>query len=305
MSNVWDAGNGGDGFMEIFIVQAVVNGLLLGGIYGLIAIGLTLPFGVLDIPNFAHGEFVMLSMYATFFLWSGFGLDPIISVFIVFPLFFIIGVIIYNLILRRLISVNASTPARLLALAGLSIFLLNFAMYKWGTIHRILKTSYGMSIIDIGPFVIRVPLLISFIGSLILTGLVMLFLNKTYVGKALLATAQDREAATLMGINTRRMFMICFGLGIGLAAAAGPFLCSFQVIFPTVSMSLTLVAFVIVIMGGLGSVTGAYIGGLIIGMVESVISLLLTPELAWVAIFIIFVLILLYRPMGFFGKWIK
>ena len=291
--------------MEIYIIQALLNGLLLGGIYGLIAIGLTLPFGVMDIPNFAHGEFVMLAMYPTFFLWSVFGFDPLLSVPVVIPLFFLIGVGFYYLILRRLFAVNASTPARLLALAGLSIFLLNFAMYEWGTTHRVLKASYGMSIIPIGPIIIRVPQLIGFIGSVVLTSLVMLFLNKTYTGKALLATAQDRDAAILMGINPWRMYMICFGLGVGLAAGAAPFLCTFQVIFPTVSMSLTLMAFVIVIMGGLGSVTGAYLGGLVIGMVESVISLLLTPELAWVAIFIVFVLILIYKPKGFLGKWVK
>jgi len=291
--------------MEIHIIQALLNGLLLGGIYGLIAIGLTLPFGVMDIPNFAHGEFVMLAMYPTFFLWSVFGFDPLLSVPVVIPLFFLIGVGFYYLILRRLFAVNASTPARLLALAGLSIFLLNFAMYEWGTTHRVLKASYGMSIIPIGPIIIRVPQLIGFIGSVVLTSLVMLFLNKTYTGKALVATAQDRDAAILMGINPWRMYMICFGLGVGLAAGAAPFLCTFQVIFPTVSMSLTLMAFVIVIMGGLGSVTGAYLGGLVIGMVESVISLLLTPELAWVAIFIVFVLILIYKPKGFLGKWVK
>lgn len=292
--------------MEVHqIIQAVVNGLLLGGIYGLIAIGLTLPFGVMDIPNFAHGEFVMLAMYPTFFLWTAFGFDPILSVAIVIPLFFLIGIGVYYLILRRLFIVNASTPARLLALAGLSIFLFNFAMYKWGTTHHVLKASYGMSAIAIGPIIIRVPLLISFVGSVILTLLVMLFLNKTFTGKALLATAQDREAAILMGINPWRMYMICFGLGVGLAAGAAPFLCTFQVIFPTAGISLTLMAFVIVILGGLGSVPGAYLGGLVIGMTESVISLLLTPELAWVAIFTIFVLILLYKPKGFFGKWIK
>jgi len=287
------------------IIQALVNGLFLGGIYGLIAIGLTLPFGVMDIPNFAHGEFVMLAMYPTFFLWTAFGFDPILSVPIVIPLFFLIGVGLYYLILRRLFVINASTPARLLALAGLSIFLFNFAMYKWGTTHYVLKASYGMSAIALGPIIIRVPLLVSFIGSVILTLLVMLFLHKTFTGKALLATAQDRDAAILMGINPWRMYMICFGLGVGLAAGAAPFLCTFQVIFPTAGLSLTLIAFVIVILGGLGSVPGAYLGGLVIGMTESVISFLLTPELAWVGIFILFVLILLYKPKGFFGKWVK
>ncbi len=287
------------------IIQAVINGLFLGGIYGLIAIGLTLPFGVLDIPNFAHGEFVMLAMYATFFLWATLGLDPLLSLPIVIPLFFIVGLLVYQVILRRLFAVNAATPARLLAFAGLSIFLLNLAMFKWGTIHLVLKTGYWKSTLDLGPFIIRVPLLISFVGSIILTLLVMAFLNRTYAGKALMATAQDPDAAVLMGINTKWMYMVCFGLGIALAAGAAPFLSTFQIIFPTVGGNLTLIAFVIVIMGGLGSVSGAYIGGLVIGVIESVISLILTPELAWVAIFIFFVIILLYKPKGFFGKWIK
>lgn len=288
-----------------FILQAILNGVFLGGIYGLIAIGLTLPFGVMDIPNFAHGEFVMLAMYLTFFLWKFAGFDPMISVVVVVFVFFFIGLGFYQLILRRLIKIRASTPARLLALAGLSMFLANFGMFNWGTKHYILKASYRMASIRLGSVVVRVPLLLSFVGSVILALLVMVFLNKTYTGKALLATAQDRDSATLMGISTRRMFLICFGLGIGLAAGAAPFLTTFRVIFPTVGSSLTLIAFITVILGGLGSVKGAYVGGLIIGMVESVVSLLLTPQLAWVAVFAIFVLILLYRPKGFFGKWIK
>ncbi|MCX5908293.1 MAG: branched-chain amino acid ABC transporter permease [Deltaproteobacteria bacterium] len=287
------------------IIQAVINGLFLGGIYGLIAIGLTLPFGVLDIPNFAHGEFVMLAMYATFFIWQFLGLDPLFSLPIVIVLFFFVGLIVYQVILRRLFAVNAPTTARLLAFAGLSIFLLNVAMFKWGTIHLVLKTSYWKSTLDMGPYIIRVPMLISFIGSIVLTLLVLAFLNKTYTGKGLMATAQDPDAATLMGINNKRMYMICFGLGIALAAGAAPFLTTFQIIFPTVGNGLTLIAFVIVIMGGLGSVTGAYIGGLVIGVIESVISLVFTPELAWVTIFIVFIAILLYKPKGFFGKWIK
>jgi branched-chain amino acid transport system permease protein len=291
--------------MEVQIIQALINGLFLGGIYGLIAIGLTLPFGVMDIPNFAHGEFVMLAMYGVFYFWALTGFDPVFSIPMIVPLFFLLGLAIYNLILRRLINIGASTPARLLALAGLSIFLGNFAMYAWGDHHRIVKAAYRMSVLMIGPFFINVPLLLSFIGSVILTVLVMVFLNRTYVGKALLATAQDQEAATLMGINTRWMFMVCFGIGIALAAAVAPFLSTFRVIFPTISGSLTLMGFVIVVMGGLGSVTGAFLGGLVVGMIESVISLLLTPELAWVAIFGIFVSILLYKPKGFFGKWVK
>jgi branched-chain amino acid transport system permease protein len=259
----------------------------------------------MDIPNFAHGEFVMLAMYAVFFFWALTGFDPILSIPVVVPLFFLLGLGIYNLILRRLINIGASTPARLLALAGLSIFLGNFAMYEWGDHHRIVKAAYRMSVLMIGPFFINIPLLLSFIGSVVLTLLVMLFLNRTYTGKALLATAQDQDAAILMGINTRWMYMVCFGLGIGLAAAVAPFLTTFRIIFPTISGSLTLMGFVIVVMGGLGSVTGAFLGGLVVGMIESVISLLLTPELAWVAIFGIFVLILLYKPKGFFGKWVK
>jgi len=288
-----------------FILQAIVNGFLLGGVYGLIAIGLTLPFSIMDIPNFAHGEFVMLAMYATFFLWRFFGATPIISIVGVIPLFFLIGVGIYNLILRRLIVTRASTPARLLALAGLSIFLMNFAMCNWGTKYYILKTSYRMSMIKLGFLIIRIPLLISFIGSVILTLLLVVFLNKTYTGKALLATAQNRDSATLMGIDTGLMFTISFGLGVGLAAGAAPFLTTFTAIFPTVGPSLTLTAFVAVVMGGLGSVKGAYFGGLIIGMVESVVSLLLTTEWSWIAIFVIFVLILLFRPKGFYGRWVK
>jgi len=292
--------------MEIkFILQALVNGLLLGGIYGLVAVGLTIPFGVMDIPNFAHGEFVMLAMYATFFLWKFFAVSPIISIVGVIPLFFIIGVGFYNLILRRLIVVRASTPARLLALAGLSMFLANFGMCIWGTKHFILKTSYRTSMIKLGSVVIKMPLLISFIGSVILTLLVIAFLNKTYTGKALLATAQSQDSATLMGIDTSRMYTISFGLGVGLAAGAAPFLTTFTVIFPTVGSSLTLTAFVAVVMGGLGSIKGAYIGGLIIGMVESVTSLLLTTEWSWIAIFVIFVLVLLFKPKGFYGRWVK
>ena len=286
----------------MFLIQAIVNGILLGGIYGLFAIGLTLPFGVMDIPNFAHGDFIMLSMFASYWLWALYGVDPMIYLVTAIPLFFAIGVFFERVILRRLFAIRAPTPAVLLCLAGLSMFLANFALFNWGVTWYTLNVSYREDVISIGNILISVPALLGFFGSVALTILVLIFLNKTYVGKALRATFQNRDAATLMGIDYKRMYSICFGLGVALAGAAGPFLATFYTLFPTIGGSFTLMAFVVVVLGTLGDPKGAFIGGIFIGIVESVFTQATSSDVAWIAIFVIFVLVLMFKPEGLFGK---
>ncbi|MEM2351889.1 MAG: branched-chain amino acid ABC transporter permease [Thermoproteota archaeon] len=285
-----------------FIIQAIVNGILLGGLYGLFAIGLTLPFGVMDIPNFAHGEFIMLSMFASYWLWALYGIDPMIYLVIAIPLFFAIGVLIERVILRRLFNIRAPTPSVLLCLAGLSMFLMSFALFNWGVTWYTLNVSYREVTIRMGDIIIGMPNLLSFIGAVVLSLSVMVFLNKTFIGKALRATFQNRDAATLMGIDYRRMYSICFGLGVALAGAAGPFLATFYVVFPTVGGPFTMIAFVVVVLGTLGDPRGAFLGGMIIGIVESVITQVSSSDIAWIAIFVIFVLLLMFKPEGLFGK---
>jgi branched-chain amino acid transport system permease protein len=286
----------------LFLIQAIVNGILLGGIYGLFAIGLTLPFGVMDIPNFAHGDFIMLSMFASYWLWALYGVDPMIYLVMAIPLFFAVGVFFERTILRRLFAIRAPTPAILLCLAGLSMFLANFALFNWGVTWYTLNVSYREDVISIGKILLSVPALFGFFGSVALTISVLVFLNKTYIGKALRATFQNRDAATLMGIDYKRMYSICFGLGVALAGAAGPFLATFYVVFPTIGGPFTLMAFVVVVLGTLGDPKGAFMGGILIGIVESVFTQAISSDVAWIAIFAIFVLVLMFKPEGLFGK---
>jgi branched-chain amino acid transport system permease protein len=274
----------------------------LGGIYGLFAIGLTLPFGVMDIPNFAHGDFIMLSMFASYWLWALYGVDPMIYLVMAIPLFFAVGVFFERTILRRLFAIRAPTPAILLCLAGLSMFLANFALFNWGVTWYTLNVSYREDVISIGKILLSVPALFGFFGSVALTISVLVFLNKTYIGKALRATFQNRDAATLMGIDYKRMYSICFGLGVALAGAAGPFLATFYVVFPTIGGPFTLMAFVVVVLGTLGDPKGAFMGGILIGIVESVFTQAISSDVAWIAIFAIFVLVLMFKPEGLFGK---
>jgi branched-chain amino acid transport system permease protein len=286
--------------MEITILQLIINGLLLGGIYALISIGLTLIFGVLEIVNFAHGEFLMIAMYVSYFLFQYYGIDPYLSLFIILPLFFFIGVAVQRATIQPIL--NAPPLNQIFMTVGLSMVLQNAALFFWTADYRTVKTSYSSLTLKTEGLMISFPRLVAFILAMGLIGALLLFLQKTYTGKSIRALAQERKAAMLMGINVYRTYQIAFGMGIACVGAAGAMLIPVYFVFPSVGALFVLIAFVVVILGGYNSLIGSLVGGLIIGVVESFSGFFISPHLKEAIYFVIFILILLFRPTGLFGR---
>lgn len=284
--------------MSTTVLQLIINGLLLGGIYALISIGLTLIFGVVEIINFAHGEFLMLSMYASYWLFQLYGVDPYVSLFIVIPTFFAIGWAVQRIIIQPII--HAPPLNQIFATVGVSLVLQNAALFFWKADYRTVRTAH--STLSLGDLMISTPRLVAFILALAIIAALLIFLKRTYTGKAIRALAQEKRAAMLMGIDIYRMYKIAFGIGIACVGAAGAILIPIYYAFPTVGAMFVLIAFVVVILGGYNSLVGALIGGLIIGLVEAFSGFFLSPHLKEAVYFVIFILILLLRPTGLFGR---
>jgi len=285
--------------MFIIIIQLLINGLLVGGIYALVSIGLCLIFGVLEIVNFAHGEFLMLSMYMTYWLFHILGIDPYLGALIIFPVFFIFGTIIQRTIIQPLL--NASPLNQIFATVGLSMIFQNIALLLWSADYRIVKTSYASKVIIAGDYVIGFTRLVAFLIASGTILILFLFLKNTYVGKAIRALAQERRASQLMGINIFKTYQIAFGIGIAITGLAGATLMPIFYAFPTVGNLFSLVAFVVVVLGGYNNLVGALFGGLIIGLVESFGGFFISPHLKEAIYFAIFILILLFKPTGLLG----
>jgi branched-chain amino acid transport system permease protein len=286
--------------MFLTIVQLIINGILLGGMYALISIGLTLIFGVLEIVNFAHGEFLMLSMYASYFLFQFFGVDPYLSLIIVLPTFFLIGLAVQRITIQPII--NAPPLNQVFMTVGLSMVLQNAALFIWKADYRVVKTAYSSLNLKAAGLIVNFPRLIAFVLAMALIAALLVFLQKTYTGKAIRALAQERKAAMLMGINVYRTYQIAFGIGIACVGAAGAMLIPVYFVFPGVGAMFVLIAFVVVILGGYNSLVGALVGGLIIGVVEAFSGFFISPHLKEAIYFVIFILILLFRPTGLFGR---
>ena len=280
-------------------IQLTINGLLQGGIYSLISIGLTLIFGVTRIVNFAHGEFLMLAMYATYFLFQLAGIDPYLSLLFVTPLLFVVGLVAERLVIHPIL--NAPSFMQIFSTVGLSLALQNAALFFFTADYRSVKTAYSAKALPIGELLISLPRLIAFLASLLISCLTFLLLKKTYMGKAIRAVAQNRMASTLMGIDIRRIYLLTFGLGAALVGVAGAVLMPVYYVFPTVGGLFVLTAFVVVVLGGMGNITGAFVGGLIIGLVESYSGFYLATQLKEAVYFAIFILVLLLKPSGLFG----
>ena len=282
------------------ILQLIINGLLLGGIYALLSIGLTLIFGVLEIVNFAHGEFLMISMYMTYWLFHALGVDPYVSMIIVIPIFFLFGLGVEKIIIKPLL--NAPPINQIFATIGLGLVFTNLALLFFKADFRAVKTSYSNANILWGEQIISVPRLIAFLLAIALIFALLLYLKKTFTGKAIRALAQQRQAAMLMGINVYRTYAIAFGIGIACVGAAGCILMPLYFVFPTVGSLFVLIAFVVVILGGYNSLGGSLAAGLIIGVIEGFSGFFISPHLKEVVYFIMFIFILLFRPTGLFGR---
>ncbi len=282
------------------IGQVVINGLLNGFVYALVAVGLTLTWGVMDIVNFAHGEFLLWGMYSAFWIWALVGLDPLLSLPIVAGLIFLLGVVTYFLVIRRVL--NGPGLTALLATFGLSMVLKNLTQFLWTANYRnVTNPLVGSSSIVIAGIYIRQDYLVAAAGALILTILVMQFMNHTETGVAIKATSMNRTAATLMGINTTRIFAITFGLSGACVGAAASLMTSFTPINPESCAIYSTLAFVIVALGGFGNIKGAVYAGLIIGVAESLGGYLFGTSFKYLIIFAIYLIVIQIRPRGLFG----
>ena len=285
--------------MTIFL-QSLLSGILIGGVYALIGVGLTIIFGVMRIINFAHGELVMLGMYASYFLFTLGNVDPFVSIVFVFPLLFLFGAILQKTVINKVL--NALPQNQILLTIGIGLILSNTMMLLFTSDYRIISTSYSSGSFRLGEISVSTPLLLSFVITAAVTAILYWFLLKTDTGQAIRATAQDRDAAQLMGVNVKRMSVLATGIGAGLAAVAGSLISPTYYIFPQVGQPFTLKAFVIVVLGGMGSVMGATVGGILIGATESLAGAYISSGLKDLVVYVLFLLILLFKPAGLFGK---
>jgi branched-chain amino acid transport system permease protein len=282
------------------LLQAMINGILIGGVYALIGVGLTLVFGVMDIVNFAQAEFMMLGMYIAFFLFQVAGIDPILSSLIVFGVVFLIGALVQKGLIQRVM--NAPMVSQIFLTVGLTMVLVSTTQLLFGATFRSVTTSYQMLALHFGHLQFSVPYLIAFGVSITIYFLLWLFLERTDLGRSMRATAQNRSAAILVGINDKKMYVLALGLGTGLAASAGAVILPYAYVFPTVGHQYALIMFTTVVLGGFGSVPGALLGGIIVGIIQSVSSVYLPTQLQNLVVFIAFIITLVYKPAGLLGR---
>ena len=273
--------------------------MLMGGVYALIAIGLTLIFGVLEIVNFAHGEFVMLGMYFSYFLFTLLGIDPYLSIFIIIPLLFFLGISTYKFLIEKVMG--ARLHIQILLTLGLMLFLQNLALFIWTSDYRSVKLGYSTTVYNLQGLMVSFPRFVACLVALSIAAILYIFLKKTDIGMAIRACTVEKEGAALVGINVKRIYLVAFGIGIVCAGVAGSTLLPFFYVSPTVGSIFVLTAFVIVVLGGMGNFAGALLGGLIIGVAESMGEVFLPGSLKQVVSFTIFILILFFKPMGLMG----
>jgi len=273
----------------------------MGLIYALIAAGLSLIFGLMNIVNFAHGEHLMLSMFSSFWLWSLLGLDPIISIPVTILLMAFCGVLTHYLLIRFILK--ATMLIQICATFGLSIFIRAMAQYLWTPDFRYVNKPLLEGRIEIAGVFIGQPQLFASLICLFAFAVLYLFVTKTETGLALQATAQDRHAAEILGIPSNRMFAIGWAIGLGCVGVAGGMMTNYFFIFTDVGINFALFAFVAVALGGFGSIIGCLFAGIIIGLVESLGGLLIDPSFKLLYVFAIYLLVVIFRPQGLFGRY--
>ena len=286
--------------MDLTILgSAAINGLLIGGIYTLVASGLTLIYGVLHIINFAHGSLLMLAMFGVYYLLMKLGIDPYMSLLIMVPAMYMLGYLLYKLLIGRLSQ--GKDENILLITLGLSILIENLALMFFKGDTRTISVSYSDTMVELGPTLVSLPKIISFGAAMALCAALGLFIQRTDTGRAIRAVAKERVGARLVGIDVERVFAISFGIGLATLGAAACLLMPIFYVSPTTGHVFVIVAFTVVVLGGMGSFLGAVIGGLIVGLTESFGGLFLGESLGQIGISLIFILILLFRPSGLFG----
>jgi branched-chain amino acid transport system permease protein len=282
-----------------FLLQSLLNGILMGGIYSLSAVGLTLIFGVMRVINFAHGSLMMLGMYTTYWAFFLLGIDPYISVLIVLPALFVVGASLQRFLINPIIT--APEHNQLLLTLGVSLVLENIAVFVWSPDYRILRTSYSRMNFYLDDISISFVRVLSFAVALALTSAMYLIMTRSDIGKAIRAASEEPEGAALVGINVRSIYWISFGIGAACAGLSGAVIAPFYPTYPYVGGLFVITAFVVVVLGGMGNFMGAFVGGLVIGVCDSLGAVFFPAAMKSVVSFAIFVVILLAKPTGLFG----
>ena len=286
-------------FDPVILLSALLNGLTTGAVYALIALGLTLIYGVLHIINFAHGAALMIALYAVFLLKERLGIDPYMALPIVTLGMFAFGYLLQRFVINR--ASHGKDENILLVTLGLSIVLENLALVWFHSDTRNIETAYTLSTIEIGPAMIALPKVIAFLGALVVAAVLFLIIRMTDLGRAIRAVSREKHGAKLMGIDVDKVYALSFGIGMACVGAAACFLLPTYYVNPQVGSGFVLIAFTIVVLGGMGSFAGALVGGLLIGVVESLGGLWFGDTLGQMGIFAIFIVVLLVRPQGLFG----
>jgi len=285
--------------METF-VQVLIDGMLNGMVYALVAAGLCLIWGVMDVINFAHGEYLMVAMYVSYWLGFLMNVDPLVSVVAAGIFIFIMGALTYQLIIRY--TIGKPGLVALLATFGLAIFLKNTCMNLFSPNFLILSGTWlGDKTLHLGNLIFSLPQLVAALMALVVVGLIYALINATRFGWAIQATALDRDAAELMGINTERIYLLVFGIGGACVGIAGGIMPSYLAVHPEVGSMFGLIAFVCVAMGGFGSIPGAFLAGLLVGSVEALAGFYLAPVFKYIAVFGLYLAVVFLRPKGIFG----
>ena len=280
-------------------IQAVIDGLLIGGVYAVISIGLTLVYGVMGIINFAQAEFLMVGMLVAWFAWAFLGLDPVLAAPLSFAVAFVIGWFVQGQLISRVLK--APSVAQIFLTVGLLIVIENSALLAFGSQFRSVTTWYQTISLSLGPLFVSVPYLIAFAMSLACGVALWWFMRTSWFGRAMRATAQNPGAAQLMGIDSALMYRIAFALGVGLTAFGGAVILPYVTVYPGVGSQYVVLMFTVVVLGGLGSVAGAVAGGLAVGVIQALSALVFPIQLQKLVLLIVFILVLAVRPQGLVG----
>jgi branched-chain amino acid transport system permease protein len=281
------------------LAQQLIDGVLIGLVYALLAIGLTLIWGVMNVINFAHGEFLMIGMFISYWLYVLAGVDPLFSIPLNAVALFLLGMLIYRFIISKVMT--GPLLAQLVVTFGVSIFLANFAALIWTPNYRFIGHTLLSGTWNISGIILSVPKVVSSIGSIITSFLVFWFLRHTRTGKAILAVEMDREAALIMGINIERINSLSFGIGCALVGVAGALLATHYYIFPFVGGTFGLICFCIVALGGFGSIEGAFVAAIIVGVAQTVGGYIFNPAYKLAIVFLIYLITVWIRPQGLMG----
>ena len=279
--------------------QLIVSGILAGLVFALIAMGLTLIFGVMDVVNFAHGEFLMTAMYLTLGL-SLIGIQPVLALPLVAFALFVLGAFVYRVFVRRLLE--GPPEATIFGTFGLLVLMQGLAQFVFTADVRSVNNAWFTGAVQIGSIRIGQPELVESIGALLIAAILYLFIEYTETGRGMRATSEDRVAATLMGVDVQRMNLLAFGIGCACVGAAGALLMLTYQVYPRVGSEFALTAFVVVALGGFGSIQGAFVGAILVGLVEVLGGFYISPAVKLIPVYLLYLIVVLLRPQGLLGR---